>query len=83
MKVSPEEMNAVLMKARKENVWINKQVRKAMDKMDEASGRPTKVERLQAALIRIKDSGQQYTTGDGHARCVKIATEALAQEEAS
>lgn len=59
--------------ARKENVWINKQVRKAMDQMDAANGRPTKVQRLQTALQAVADCKTVQ-------RATRIAREALAQE---
>jgi hypothetical protein len=34
---------------------------------------------LREALERIADSGDGYTTGDGHARCQEIALAALAK----
>jgi hypothetical protein len=34
---------------------------------------------LEAALRRIADPGDGYTTGDGHARCQEIARAALVE----
>ena len=40
-----------------------------------------RIEALEAALQRIADAGDGYTTGDGHARCQEIARAVLAPEQ--
>jgi hypothetical protein len=42
----------------------------------------TRVVALEAALLEIAESGDGYTTGDGHAQCKEIARRAISNRRA-
>lgn len=77
---SPENLRALLDeidKLRKENVdfdtIIRSQIASHKSRVAERDAALKQVEVMREALEKIKRSGDEYTTGDGHARCREIA----------
>lgn len=59
---------------RKTDAFIKSSVRKAMDKMDQRAGQPTKAERLYRVLVEIAGMGPRY------AKAARTAQAAIDQE---